>query len=230
MNIGGMGERLIKQLAESGLVGNAADIYDLTPDRLMNLDRIAEKSAQNLIDAIDASRGRPLHAVINALGIRNVGKKTAHDIASRFRRMDALIAASEPELADLDGVGPAVAASILSYFGDPHNMDVVRRLEASGVNMVSGDEEYPEERPTRSAAFAGKRMVFTGELSSMSRQEAESAAESMGAIASGSVSKRTDVVVAGDNPGSKYNKALALGIEIWDEDTFLNRLKGEKDE
>ncbi|MDR1471993.1 MAG: NAD-dependent DNA ligase LigA [Synergistaceae bacterium] len=229
MDIDGMGERIIKQLAESGLVKSAADIYGLSLEDLTGLDRIAAKSARNIMDAIDASRGRPLHAVINALGIRNVGKKTARDIASRFRGMDALIAASEQELANLGGVGPTIAASIVSHFGDSHNMSVVRRLEAYGVSMKSGAGDEPEASPGENGKkiFAGKRMVFTGELETMPRQEAERVAESMGAHTSGSVSKRTDVVVVGANPGSKYNKALSLGVEIWDENMFLERLKGE---
>ncbi|MDR1915349.1 MAG: NAD-dependent DNA ligase LigA [Synergistaceae bacterium] len=222
MDISGMGERIIRQLTERGLVRSAADIYELSAESLTDLERVAGKSAKKLEEAIDASRGRPLHAVINALGIRNVGKKTARDIAIHFRSMDALIAADEQELANLDGVGPAIAASIVSYFSDPHNMSVVERLKDSGVNMIIEDEG--ESPRSRSEIFAGKRMVFTGELTAMPRQKAESLVESLGASTSASVSKRTDILVAGAAPGSKYNKALSLGIEIWDEAAFLERL------
>ncbi|MDR3279957.1 MAG: NAD-dependent DNA ligase LigA [Synergistaceae bacterium] len=223
MDINGIGEKLIGQLTETGLVKSAADLYDLSPQTLSGLDRMAEKSARNVATAIASSKNRPFYAVLNALGVRNVGKKTARDITSRFRDMDALVAAREDELANLDGVGPTIAASITSHFADPHNMAVVSRLRAAGVRMENDGEEVTES--IISETFAGKKMVFTGELSSMSRPDAEAAAEQRGAFTSASVSRKTDVVVAGDNPGSKYNKALSLGVTIWSEAEFLEKLE-----
>jgi DNA ligase (NAD+) len=222
MDINGIGEKLIARLTSSGLVKSAADLYELTPETFAGLERMGEKSADKLAAAIEASKTRPFHAVLNALGIRNVGKKTARDITRSFRDIDALINAGEDELAAIPGVGAVIAESIRDHFSDEHNMTVIGRLRAFGVNMLSGDESPAEEY---SPDFAGKKMVFTGELSSMSRSEAEKLAASLGAVASGSVSKKTDIVVAGANAGSKYNKAVELGIEIWSEEDFLARAK-----
>jgi DNA ligase (NAD+) len=223
MDINGIGEKLIRRLTETGLVKSAADLYGLSRETLARLDRMAEKSAQKLSEAVEASKKRPFYAVVNALGIRNVGKKTARDITSRFRNIDALIGASEDELANLDGVGPVIAESIKKHLSDSHNMSVIERLRTAGVNMEAGEEESAPE--SVSEDFAGKRMVFTGELGSMTRGEAESLAESLGAKVSGSVGKKTDVVVAGGSPGSKYRKAVELGIEIWNESEFLSRVE-----
>lgn len=228
MDIDGIGEKLVTQLIGRGLIANVADLYDLKTEELAPLDRMAKKSAQNVTQAVEASKTRPLSAVINALGIRNVGKKTAFDLASRFPDMDALIAAGEAgesgakELAAVDGVGPIVAASIASFFGDENNRQMVGRLRAAGVNMASSDADAPNLR--QSELFKGKKMVFTGELSALPRSEAEKIVSSLGAVISGSVSKKTDVVVVGEKPGSKFLKAQELGIEIWDETTLLEKL------
>ncbi|MDR2780248.1 MAG: NAD-dependent DNA ligase LigA, partial [Synergistaceae bacterium] len=223
MDINGIGEKLIRRLTETGTVKNAADLYGLLPETLAGLDRMAEKSSQKLAEAVETSKKRPFYAVLNALGIRNVGKKTARDITSLFRNIDALIGASEDELANLDGVGPVIAESVKKYLSDEHNLSVIERLRAVGVSMEAGEEESAPGGV--SIYFAGKKMVFTGELESMTRSEAESLAESLGAKVSGSVGKKTDVVVTGGNPGSKYRKAAELGIEIWDEAGFLSRAK-----
>lgn len=223
MDINGIGEKLIAQLTERGTVKSAADLYSLATEDLEALDRMAEKSSRKLIEAIEDSKTRPLSSVINALGIRNVGKKTALDLASRFRSMDRLIASGENELSAIDGVGPVVAASIVAFMGEEHNRRTIERLREAGVRM---EEPGSGETPLNAVPyFAGKKFVFTGELQSMSRQEAEKLAESLGAKTSGSVSKKTDIVVRGQNAGGKYNKALALGVEIWDEETFLERVK-----
>jgi DNA ligase (NAD+) len=204
-------------------VKNPADLYDLSPEVLEGLERMAEKSANKLADEIESSKGRPFYAVLNALGIRNVGKKTAKDVTSRFRDIDALISATSEELSNLSGVGPVIAESIKRHFSDERNMSVVTRLRESGVNMESGGEAPLAPGP--SPLFEGRKFVFTGELSSMPRAEAEILAESLGAAVSGSVSKKTGVVVAGDKPGSKYDKAVSLGIEIWSEAEFLENIK-----
>ena len=222
MDINGIGEKLAAQLTASGLVKSVADIYELTEENLLGLERMGEKSAEKLIRAIENSKTRPFDAVLNALGIRNVGKKTASDIARHFRSIDAIILADEERLALVDGLGPIIAASIRTYFADEHNMSVVRRLQAKGVTMEAEDTGEPV---LHSEIFFGKKMVFTGELSSMPRGDAEKLAESLGAATSGSVSKKTDVVVVGEKPGSKYLKAQELGIEIWDEAKFLASLE-----
>lgn len=218
MDIDGIGEKLATRLIERGTIKNAADLYDLKLDDLTSLDRMAEKSAQNILDAIASSRQRPFAAVLCALGIRNVGKKTAADIARRFHSMDELIAANEDDLASVDGVGEVVAASIVGHFGDEHNLSVVHRLRDAGVTMR--EDAPPEVAPVQNELFAGKRFVFTGELSRMTRDEAERLVESMGAATSSSVSKRTSVVVAGERAGSKLKKAEELGIEVWSEEQF----------
>ena len=225
MDINGIGEKLIRRLIETDLVKSIADLYELSAMTLCGLDRMAEKSANKLVSAIEASKNRPFYAVLNALGIRNVGKKTARDITERFRDIDALLRASDEELANLTGVGPIIAESIRRHFADEHNMSTVTRLRGYGVNMDAGPESFTDVTPA--AAFDGKKFVFTGELSAMTRGEAERLAEKSGASTSGSVSKKTDVVVAGANAGSKYNKALSLGVEIWDEATFLEKIKKE---
>jgi len=222
MDINGMGEKLIAKLTAGGILRGAADIYELSADLLGNLDRMGKKSAAKLTGAIEASKSRPFPAVLNALGIRNVGKKTAADIALHFRSMDALIAASAEDLAAVDGVGTVVAASVKTYFSDPNNMAAVQKLREAGVRMTMGEDGTAVSQT--SDVFAGKKMVFTGELSSMTRAEAEELAVSMGAQIAGSVSKKTSLVVAGDSPGSKYNKALSLGVPVWDEGEFLRRL------
>jgi DNA ligase (NAD+) len=226
MDINGLGERIISRMVETGLVKSAADIYSLSADALAGLERLADKSAAKLTDAIEASKGRPLHAVINALGIRNVGKKTARDIAARFGSIDALMEAGEDELANTDGIGPIIAASIRRHVEDPHNLSVIERLRASGVTMESGDAAAARDAERGPKIFEGRKFVFTGELKSMTRDEAERAAESLGARTSGSVSKKTDVVVAGENAGSKYDRARSLGVEIWSEEDFLARING----
>lgn len=229
MSIDGIGEKLVAQLTGSALVRSVADIYALTEDDLLKLERIAEKSAGKLIAAIEASKSRPFGAVLNALGIRNVGKKTASDIAWHFRSMEALVSAAEEELAQVEGLGPVIAASVRAYFDDGRNMSVVRRLADFGVTM-SFSETDGDPKSTAKQGFSGlldgKKMVFTGELSSMSRDEAEALAKSMGASTSGSVSKKTDIVVVGEKPGSKYRKALDLGLTIWDEAGFIAKTGG----
>lgn len=221
MDISGIGEKLAAQLCESGVLASVADIYDLRAELLAGLERMGEKSAAKVVQAIAASKGRPFGAVINALGIRNVGRKTAQDIAARFRSADELMEATEEDLAAVDGIGPIVAASIRAYFADPHNMETVRRLRAAGVNMNAGGGAPPSGGET---GFPGMKTVLTGELAQMSRAQAEELLTSLGARVTGSVSKKTDVVITGANPGSKYDKARQLGIEIWTEDEFMKRL------
>ena len=223
MDINGMGDKLIQQMTSIGMIKSVADVYDLTDEKLLTLDRIAIKSALKLLNAIEDSKERPLEAVINALGIRNVGKKTASDLARYYKSMDALISSGEEELSLIDGVGPVIAASIRSFLDDEHNMRTIIRMKEAGVNMTAVMQTIAGSR--RSEIFADKKMVFTGELASMPRTEAQKIAASLGADVTTSVSGRTDVLVTGDNPGSKYNKAVSLNVEIWDEAAFMARIK-----
>lgn len=218
MDIDGIGEKLIAQLLDRGIVRTTADLYRLEASELEGLDRMAERSANNVIEAISRSKGRPFSAVLNALGIRNVGKKTAEDLAIAFGSIDMLMAASEEELASIEGVGPIVASSIAAFFADEHDRETVERLREAGVTM---ETEVKEGSEIHDEAFVGKKFVFTGELSIMTRSEGEALVRSLGGSSASSVSKKTDVVVAGANAGSKLSKAEQLGIEIWDEERFV---------
>jgi len=210
MDIRGLGERTIEQLLRKGLVRDVADLYLLRAEQLLTLDGFAEVSARNLIGAIDASRGRPLSALLYALGIRHVGTHAAQILARRFGTMEALMGATEAELAAIHGIGQTTAAALVAYFSEPKNRDLIRRLREAGVNMVE-----PVERP-ESRVLEGKTFVITG-THSVSRKELTDLIERHGGRVAGSVSKSTDYLVAGENPGSKLERARALGIEVIDE-------------
>lgn len=219
MNILGLGTKIIEQLITSGLVKDVADLYYLDVYKLSSLDRMGVKSAENIISSVGKSKTRPLYALISALGIPNIGGKTATDLARAFKSLEALsdTAVNEPEKIELiDGIGTVVADSINKYFSDPHNQDIIRRLEATGVSMSDDSEE---------GKFSGKKFVLTGELISMSRNIAAEKIRNLGGDIASSVSKKTDYVVVGDNPGSKYEKAKALNITILNEQEFLDLLK-----
>jgi DNA ligase (NAD+) len=221
MDIEGLGEKLVDQLVDTGLVSTPADLYRLGLEDLANLERMAEKSASNLLSAIEGSKHPPLARLVFALGIRNVGEATARDLARHFGTLDALMHADEAALLEVRDVGPVVAASIAGFFAEPHNREVIRELRRRGVQ--------PQEAvPARAAhgPAAGKTFVLTGTLPNYSRDQARALIESAGGKVAGSVSKKTDYVVAGADPGSKYDKARELGVEILDEDG-LKRLLGE---
>jgi len=219
MDIEHLGDKLADQLVVKGLVGDVADIYALTVEVLEPLERMAEKSARNLVDAIDRSRARPLSAVIFALGIRHVGEATAMGLANHFRSFDALMNADEEGLADVDDVGPVVAKSIVDFFVQDANRSLMRRLHDAGLTM-------PHERPERASdpAFAGRIFVLTGTLSTMSRERARVLIGERGGKVAGSVSKKTDFVVAGLSAGAKLKKARDLDLTVLDESTFLGML------
>lgn len=221
MDIRGLGERVAAQLVESGLVKDLADIYELREERLMSLDRMGPKSASNLVMAIRSSRDRPLAAFIAGLGIRHVGKGVADILAERYRSMESLGDASVEELSQVDGIGPAIGASVVAFFSDPKNKETLRRLKVLGVKMESA--VVPRDN-----LLDGLTFVFTGELERSSRSEAQGLVKSMGGKATSSVSKNTDYVVAGASPGSKMEKALSLGVPILDEDEFYSLLEGRK--
>jgi DNA ligase (NAD+) len=220
MDIRGLGDRLAEQLTEKGLVRDLADIYGLTEEDLANLDRMGEKSAQNLIAAIEASKKRPLSALIAGLGIRFVGDRVADILAEHFGSMESLQSVSEDDLAQVDGIGPVIASSVEAFFHDAANRALLERLRESGVSMGTGKTSSGP----REGIFAGMTLVFTGELSSVSRAEAERRVKELGGKAAGSVSSKTSLVVAGANAGSKLKKAEELGIRIIDEAEFLKML------
>ena len=211
MDIVGLGERLIDQLVDSEMVKTPADVYALTVDRLAALERMGEKSAQNLVDALNKSKHTTLERFIYALGIRNVGESTARDLARHFGALDRLLEADLEALEQVPEVGPVVARSIREFFDERHNRDVVRRLRAAGLVWEEG-EGAPRQAPGEVKTF-----VLTGTLPGMTRDEARARIEAAGHKVAGSVSKKTHYVVAGSDAGSKLEKAQALGIAIIDE-------------
>jgi DNA ligase (NAD+) len=207
MNIEGMGESLVNQLCDRGLVKDIADIYELNKDKLLTLERIGDKSAQNLLNEIEQSRKLPLERVIFGLGIRFVGERTAQFLAEHFGSMKKLMVASIEELQEVNEVGPRIAESIRQFFDEPRNQDLVKRLEEHGLTMTG-------KRRERGTALAGKTFVITGTLANYSRDAAKKLIEDAGGKVSGSVSKKTDYVVAGEEPGSKLDKARELGVKV----------------
>ena len=218
MDIENLGPALIDQLIENGLVGNFADLYKLSEDQLAGLERMAEKSAANVINAIEDSKTRPLWRLIAALGIRHIGSQSAQILAEHFGSLNVLMAAGEEELAEIDQIGPTMAKSIYEYFRDPENRPVIDQLLAAEVKP-----EQPKTR--RSDKLAGKTIVVTGALENLSRQQAEQAIRQAGGKSSSSISKKTDFVLAGENPGSKLDKARKLGVEVIDEKQFLKMIE-----
>lgn len=219
MDIEGLGPSLVNALLECGLVKSAADLYFLTREDIIPLDKMGEKSADNLINAIEKSKQNDLSRLIYALGIRNIGQKAAAELAKRFSSLDALIAATEEEISSIDDFGLISALSVKQFFSVPQNMDIVERLRSAGVNFMS------LAQPT-GTSLAGKRFVLTGTLPTLKRAEAEEIIEKNGGKTSSSVSKKTDFVLAGEEAGSKLDKALALNIPVIDEAEFL-RMAGE---
>ncbi|MBM4275080.1 MAG: NAD-dependent DNA ligase LigA [Deltaproteobacteria bacterium] len=217
MDIDGLGEKIIAQLVDNGLVQDVSDLYKLTEDDLIPLERFAEKSAQNIINAIQKSKRVTLERFLYALGIRYLGEATAQLLARHFGTLEALMAADFNELTQVEGIGPTVAQSIVEYFNEPRNQERLAKLQAAGLEII------PPERPAVSP-LAGKTFVFTGALT-ISREEAKALVTARGGKVSSSVSAKTDYVVSGTDPGSKYAKARELGITILDEAAFLELVR-----
>jgi len=216
MNIDGLGAALIEKLADEGLITDCADIYQLKKEQLAELEGMGEKSADNLITAIEASKGNDLSKLIFALGIKLVGSKAGKQLAAHFRSMDALAAAGRAELTAIDEIGEKMADSITAWFADPKNAELIRRLRDAGLNMAS---QAPAVEKTGSPV-SGKTFVLTGTLERYTREEASEIIEGLGGRTSGSVSAKTDFVLAGREAGSKLEKARTLGVRIISEEEF----------
>jgi DNA ligase (NAD+) len=219
MDIEGLGEKLVDQLVDAGLVMTPADLYVLDMEKLAGLDRMGEKSAANLLAAIEQSKTPTLARFIYALGIRNVGESTAKDLARHFGSIEALMAADEARLQQVQDVGPVVAASIVHFFAEPHNQQVIADLAKVSVRGTA------LEPVSLDSAIAGKTFVLTGTLPTLSRDEAKAMIEAKGGKAAASVSKKTDFVVAGAEAGSKLDRARELGVIILDEQQLRELLK-----
>ncbi|MDR9432799.1 MAG: NAD-dependent DNA ligase LigA [Spiribacter sp.] len=222
MDIDGLGEKLIAQLVESERVATVVDLYDLQQVDLLGLERMGEKSANNLLKAIDQSRQTTLARFLYALGITQVGEVTAKSLAAHFGDLKALLAADEPALLEVPDIGPVVAESLLGFFAQPHNREVINGLLRAGVTWPLVQQT---SRTADSGALSGQTYVLTGALETLTRDEAKARIEALGGKVSASVSKKTHFLVAGAEPGSKHARAAELGVEILDESAFLQHLE-----
>lgn len=223
MDIEGLGPSLVDQLVEKGLVKNVEDLYTLSADELENLERMGSKSAANLLAAIQESRQRPLHRLITALGIRHIGAKSARLLTRQYHDLDSYLKLNVQDLLEIAEIGPKMAESIVRFFSEPRNLQTLAALKKAGINMKE-NQRLPEELPLRGLSF-----VLTGALDSMTREEAGEKIESLGGRVSSSVSRKTGCVIAGREPGSKYDKARQLGIKILNEEEFQRLLKRPDD-
>jgi len=223
MDIEGAGPALVDQLVEKELVRDVADLYSLSREQLAALERMAEKSADNLLEALEKSKQQGAARLLFALGVRHVGITAAELLIERYGGLDPLSRASAGELESIEGIGPVVAASLAGFFADPRNLELIGRLKAAGVGT---EEEAAAPKPEISTdnPFFGKTFVLTGSLSQFTRTEAGERINAAGGKVAGSVSKKTDYVLAGDEPGSKLDKADKLGIQVIDEGTFVEWL------
>ncbi len=220
MDIENLGEAVVAQLVDAGLIHDAGDLYFLKAEMLLELERMGKKSVENLLTAIERSKSQPLERLIYALGIRFVGEEGAKDLARDFKTLAALMQAGEDELVAVEGIGERTAHTIVHFFQNPGNRKVIKKLIDAGVNTKAASGH----RPTVEAVFKGKTFVLTGTLPSLTRPEATRLIEDRGGRVSGSVSKKTDFVLAGEEAGSKLDKAKSLGVKIIDEATFLKML------
>jgi DNA ligase (NAD+) len=220
LDIEGLGDKLVDQLVESQLVRTPADLFKLGIGTLAGLDRMAEKSAANIVAALEKAKKATLERVIYALGIRHVGETTARDLARHFGTLDTLMQADEQTLLEVADVGPVVAASIAHFFAEPHNREVIEQLRAAGVHWAEGKPRAAKA----TGPFTGKTFVLTGTLPTLTRDEASAMIEAAGGKVSGSVSKKTDFVLAGAEAGSKLDRAQELGVRVIDEAGFKRLL------
>jgi DNA ligase (NAD+) len=222
MDMRGVGEKIIAVLQDKGLIKDFADLYTLKDkrDELLNIERMAEKSVDNILTAIEKSKGRPLARVINALGIRHVGEETAGILAGHFGDMDKLEKVEKDDLEAIPSIGPKIAGSIFAFFHNPENLKIIKKLRSADVLPVAKEELKPEAMP-----LAGREFVITGHLESLTRPEAEEKIRALGGSAKGDVTRKTDYLVVGAEPGSKVERARALGIEQITEAELLEMLK-----
>ena len=225
MNIDGLGPKIIQQLWDKQLIHDVADLYQLTYDQLLTLDKFGDKSANNLLTSIDNSRNNSVERLLFGLGIRHVGAKAARLIMEKFQSLDKLMAAGADEISAVEGIGPTIGASVETYFANDQVVKLVDELRAAGVNFAYLGTTTPAN-PT--SEWNGRRVVLTGKLGNMTRGQAKSWLEEHGAKVTGSVSKKTDIVIAGTAAGSKLTKARDLGITIWDEARFAQAMKEEQ--
>lgn len=219
MDIDGLGDKLVEQLVDEGLINDVADLFILKQAQIAGLERMGEKSAANLVSALDKSRQTTLARFLFALGIREVGESTARTLANHFGSLQKIEEASEEQLLEVADVGPVVAHHIHTFFRQPHNREVIDKLLAAGVEWPEVEQIESGEQP-----LSGQTFVLTGTLESMSRDEAKAKLQALGAKVSGSVSKKTSVVVAGEAAGSKLTKAEQLGVDVWDEQQLQSLL------
>jgi len=220
MNIEGLGVALVDQLLEKKLVENIPDLYSLIHQDLANLERMGPKSSQNLLGEIEKSKQRDVSRLIYALGIRYVGERTAQVLAGYFKGIDSLAKVSLDDLIQIEDIGPKVGESIVFFFKQPENIELINKLKEAGLNFSSIKEERKGERP-----LAGHIFILTGKLSSLSRKDATDIIEDLGGTVSNSVSSKTTYVVVGDSPGAKLERAQKLGIPTLEEREFLKLVK-----
>ncbi len=218
MDIDGLGPSIVEQMIERNMISNPADLYNLSLNSISEMDKMGEKSAQNLLNSLEKSKSNPLYRLIYGLGIRHIGEKAAKILAKKYRTMDALINASIEELTKIDDIGNVMAQSIIEFFSQEQNIELIDKLRNSGINMIDEDEETTDLR------FDGMTFVLTGTLSEYSRKEASDIIEGFGGKTSSSVSKNTDYVLAGEEAGSKLDKANKLGITVITEEEFKNMI------
>lgn len=219
MDIDGLGDSNVKMLVDNGLVSSPADLYTLTKEQLITLERFAEKSAENLIKSIEKSKNRGLERLVYALGIHNIGQRNAVLLCEKFPDIDCLLRAEKEEIADIEGLGDIIAESVYRSLREPHRIELINRLREYGLNMTYDKKSTIDER------FKGKTFVLTGTLPDMKRTEAKKLIESFGGKVSGTVSKKTDYVVAGEDSGSKLTKAQTLGITVISKEDLLEMIK-----
>jgi DNA ligase (NAD+) len=224
MDIEGLGTALIDQLVDTGLVRSLPDLYSLTADQVIELERMGEKSAQNLSDGIEASKKRGLARVLTGLAIRHVGERNARLLAEEFGDIDELMAATEERLAQIEGIGEVVAASVHQFFHSDVGRKTIQQLRSAGVKLM--EEQKPKPKGEGSP-FAGKTVVVTGSLVHFDRKDIEDLIHRLGGKPAASVSKKTDFVVAGEKAGSKLDKAKQLGVQVLTEEEFM-RMAGKQ--
>jgi len=218
MDIDGLGTKLVDQLVDKGLVKDIADLYRLKLENLASLERMAEKSGQNILNALEKSKKRPLAKFLYGLGIRHVGEHLSETLARKFASLDRLAHATEAELQATDEVGPEVAHSVFTFFQDQKNIKALEELGAAGLQI-----QEPSGRGRKK--LEGKTFVFTGALTGTTRDEARNLVESLGGQTASSVSKKVDYLVVGTDPGSKHDKARELGVKILTEDEFMKMIR-----